>query len=83
MGIPTFNPATGAFIAKKQGRWSASAGLFASPAKFCFLSLSLYLFPCFQLPSNVAVHRFVRGGSILYNPPVRKSAFKSFDHFLI
>jgi len=65
MGIsPIFNLAARAFIAK-QDKWSASAGLFASPAKFYSLSLSVYLFPCFQLPSNVTLYHFVRRGSIL------------------
>ena len=63
-----------AFIARKRGKRGAIASLFASP--------KLPTFICFQLPSNVIVYHFVRRGSIIITPAVRKSAFKSFDHLL-
>ena len=65
MGISTFNPNVGVFIAQKPGKWSASASLFAFSATFCPLFLSFHLFLCFQLPSNIMVYRFVRRGSML------------------
>ena len=46
------------------------------------LPLSFYLFPCFQLLSDVIFYCFIRRGSII-TPRFEKEPPKSFDHFLI
>ena len=47
-----------------------------------FAPFSTIVFVCFQLPSNVIVHSFVRRGSIL-SPRFEKARSQPFDHFLI
>jgi len=89
MGISSFNPAVWVFIAKKPGKWSAGASLFAFPAKFCFLFLSLHLFLCFQLPPDIIVYQFVRRDSILKLPSLKKRVpspsviFDRSPHFVV
>ena len=53
-----------------KGKRSTGTSLFAPSATFCFLFLSLYLFLCFQLPSNVIVYLVYHllEGVLSYNP---------------
>jgi len=82
MRISTLNPDVRVFIAQKPGKQSVSASLFAFSATFCPLFLSFHSFLCFQLPS-ISWFTDLLEGVLSYNPPVRKSAFLAFDHFLI
>ena len=84
MGISTFNLYVWVFIAQLQGKGNISTSLFTSSATFCFLfllsaSLLPTAFKCYRLPCL----QFLLEGVVSNNPPVRTSAFRPLDHFLI
>jgi len=85
MRISTFSPDMRAFIAQKLGKLSTRVpGLVYLPFLLHFAPFS-YHFICFFASNCLQISLFtdLLEGVPSYNPPVRKSAFLAFDHFLI
>ena len=82
MGISTFNPYVQVFVAWVKGRGTLVLVCLLLQLNFLpfpiilFISLLPAAFNCHHLP-------FLLEGVLSYNPPVRKSEFQPFDHFLI
>jgi len=82
MKYNTFSLDMGVFIAQKPGKWSTSASLL--PFLLHLVPFSYHFF-CFFASSCLQISLFtdLLEGVLSYNPPVRKSAFLTFDHFPI
>ena len=82
MGFFTFNLDVRVFIAQKQGKWVPAVVYLLF---LLHLALFSYHFICFFASHCLQISWFtdLLEGVLSYNPPVRKSAFLAFDHFLI